>query len=70
VKLIKDTFKTVTLSVGDGANDVSMLLEAHIGIGIYGEEGMQAVQASDYAIGEFKFLYRLLLIHGRWNYLR
>ena len=59
--------KGVTLSVGDGGNDVSMIMEAHIGIGIHGEEGVRAVQASDFAIGEFKFLRRLLLVHGRTN---
>lgn len=59
-----------TLSIGDGGNDVSMILEANIGIGVYGEEGMRAVQASDYAIGEFKILERLLFFHGRVNLLR
>ena len=44
-----------------------MIMEAHLGIGIYGEEGMRAVQASDFAIGEFKFLRRLLFFHGRVN---
>ena len=48
--------KTVTLAVGDGSNDVSMIMEADIGIGIHGEEGMSAVQASDFAIGEFQLL--------------
>ena len=57
----------ITLAVGDGGNDVSMIMEAHLGIGIYGEEGMRAVQASDFAIGEFKFLRRLLFFHGRSN---
>ncbi len=56
---------SITLAIGDGGNDVSMLLESHIGIGIYGEEGNAAVQASDVSIGEFKFLKRLLLFHGR-----
>jgi P-type E1-E2 ATPase len=70
VKTMKDSFGTITLAVGDGANDVSMILEAHVGVGIYGEEGMQAVQASDFAVGEFQYLQRLLLIHGRWNYIR
>lgn len=70
VKLVKDHRKCVTLAIGDGANDVSMILEAQVGIGLYGEEGMQAVQASDYAIGEFKFLWELLFVHGRFNYLR
>ena len=60
----------VTLAIGDGGNDVSMIMEANIGIGIYGEEGMSAVQASDFAIGEFKLLKRLLFIHGRTNLFR
>ena len=60
----------VTLAIGDGGNDVSMILEANIGIGIYGEEGMSAAQASDFAIGEFKLLQRLLFIHGRINLYR
>ena len=70
MKLIKDTSGKVTLSIGDGANDVPMILEAHIGVGLYGEEGIQAVQASDYALGEFRYLWELLLIHGRFNYMR
>ena len=61
---------TVTLAIGDGGNDVSMIMEANIGIGIYGEEGMSAAQASDFAIGEFKLLKRLLFIHGRINLYR
>ena len=59
--------KAVTLAIGDGGNDVSMILEAHVGIGVYGEEGMSAVKASDFAIGEFKHLRRLLFFHGRNN---
>jgi len=71
VRLIKNDDPTaVTLAIGDGANDVSMILEAHIGVGLYGNEGMRAVQASDFALGEFKFLWRLILVHGRLNYLR
>lgn len=58
------------MAIGDGANDVAMILEAHIGVGLYGNEGMRAVQSSDYALGEFQFLWRLLLVHGRWSYLR
>jgi len=60
----------VTLSVGDGANDVPMIQTAHIGVGIHGLEGKQAVNNSDYAIGQFRFLKKLLLVHGRWNYRR
>ena len=71
VKMMKNYDKDgVTLAIGDGGNDVSMIMEAHIGIGIYGEEGMRAVQSGDYAIGEFKILHRLLLFHGRIFYVR
>ncbi|VDM48034.1 unnamed protein product [Toxocara canis] len=71
VDLVKRNKKAVTLSVGDGANDVSMIKTAHIGVGISGgQEGMQAVLASDYSIGQFRYLQRLLLVHGRWSYLR
>ena len=59
-----------TLSVGDGANDVAMIQEAHVGVGIRGEEGVQAVNASDYAIAQFRYLSPLLLKHGRYNYIR
>ncbi|KAJ0409554.1 hypothetical protein ATCC90586_010065 [Pythium insidiosum] len=58
------------LAIGDGANDVGMIQEAHIGVGISGHEGMQAVNASDFAIAQFRFLKRLLLVHGHWNYRR
>ena len=71
VKMMKNYKKnSKTLAIGDGGNDVSMIMEAHIGVGIYGEEGMRAVQSSDYAIGEFQFLRSLLLFHGRTNYIR
>lgn len=60
----------LTLAIGDGGNDVSMIQEAHVGVGISGVEGMQAVRASDFAIGQFRFLERLLLVHGRYNYQR
>uniref|UniRef100_A0A146MAI4 Phospholipid-transporting ATPase n=1 Tax=Lygus hesperus TaxID=30085 RepID=A0A146MAI4_LYGHE len=70
VELIKKNKKAVTLAIGDGANDVSMIKAAHIGIGISGEEGNQAMLASDYSIGQFSFLQRLLLVHGRWSYYR
>lgn len=71
VRLIKnDDPEIITLSIGDGANDVSMIREAHIGIGLYGNEGMSAVQSSDFALGEFKYLWRLLMHHGRLCYLR
>ena len=71
VKMMKNySPNSKTLAIGDGGNDVSMIMEAHIGVGIYGEEGMRAVQSSDYAIGEFRILHSLLLFHGRTNYIR
>ncbi|KAH7515836.1 hypothetical protein FEM48_Zijuj10G0068500 [Ziziphus jujuba var. spinosa] len=68
--LVKKGARKITLSIGDGANDVSMIQAAHVGIGISGQEGMQAVMASDFAIAQFRFLTDLLLVHGRWSYLR
>lgn len=56
----------VIAAVGDGANDVGMIKEAQIGVGISGHEGSAAVVASDYSIAQFSFLARLLLVHGRW----
>uniref|UniRef100_A0A674MXB9 Phospholipid-transporting ATPase n=1 Tax=Takifugu rubripes TaxID=31033 RepID=A0A674MXB9_TAKRU len=70
VELVKKYKKAVTLAIGDGANDVSMIKAAHIGVGISGQEGMQAVLSSDYSFAQFCFLQRLLLVHGRWSYLR
>lgn len=70
VRLAKENGKWVTLSIGDGANDVPMIMEADIGIGVYGKEGTQAIRSSDYAIGQFRFLQRMLLVHGRWGYRR
>ena len=58
---------SVTLAIGDGGNDVSMIMEANVGVGIMGEEGMSAAKASDFSIGEFKLLKRLLFFHGRTN---
>ncbi|KAK4504860.1 hypothetical protein PRZ48_002823 [Zasmidium cellare] len=61
---------SVTLAIGDGANDIAMIQEAQVGIGITGKEGLQAARTSDYAIAQFRFLAKLLLVHGRWNYIR
>lgn len=60
----------VTLAIGDGANDISMILNADVGIGVTGREGLQAARASDYSIARFRFLQKLLLVHGRYNYVR
>uniref|UniRef100_A0AAY4EQL7 Phospholipid-transporting ATPase n=1 Tax=Denticeps clupeoides TaxID=299321 RepID=A0AAY4EQL7_9TELE len=71
VRLLKTSLeKPITLAIGDGANDVSMIQEAHVGIGIMGKEGRQAVRNSDYAIARFKFLSKLLLVHGHFYYIR
>nr|XP_031361928.1 probable phospholipid-transporting ATPase VB [Lonchura striata domestica] len=70
VKLVRRQLKAMTLSIGDGANDVSMIQAANVGIGISGQEGMQAVMASDFAISRFKHLKKLLLVHGHWCYAR
>ncbi|GAV73285.1 E1-E2_ATPase domain-containing protein/HAD domain-containing protein [Cephalotus follicularis] len=69
-RLVKLGTKKTTLAIGDGANDVGMLQEADIGIGISGVEGMQAVMSSDVAIAQFRYLERLLLVHGHWCYRR
>jgi phospholipid-translocating ATPase len=71
VKQIRNKVKkSVTLAIGDGANDIAMIQEAHVGIGITGKEGFQAARISDYSIAQFRFLQKLLLVHGRWNYIR
>lgn len=70
VSMVKNGLDVMTLSIGDGANDVAMIQEADIGVGIAGVEGRQAVMSSDYAIAQFRFLQRLVLVHGRWSYRR
>ncbi|KAE8688963.1 putative phospholipid-transporting ATPase 11 [Hibiscus syriacus] len=69
-RLVKTKTGSTTLAIGDGANDVGMLQEADIGVGISGVEGMQAVMSSDIAIAQFRYLERLLLVHGHWCYRR
>ncbi|KAF7717935.1 Uncharacterized protein PECH_002660 [Penicillium ucsense] len=70
VNMVRHGLNIMGLAIGDGANDVAMIQEADVGVGIAGEEGRQAVMSSDYAIGQFRFLQRLLLVHGRWSYRR
>lgn len=70
VKIVKKRGEWVTLAIGDGANDVSMLKEASVGVGIFGKEGNQAILASDFALPQFSHLQPLLLIHGRYAYSR
>lgn len=70
VDMVREGKDAVTLAVGDGANDVSMIQAANIGVGIAGQEGVQASMASDYAIAQFRFLHKLILVQGHWNYHR
>ncbi len=70
VKGIKTRMRGLTLAIGDGANDVAMITTSHVGIGISGKEGLQAARVADFSIAQFRFLQRLLLVHGRWNYIR
>ncbi|KAI5429285.1 hypothetical protein KIW84_034053 [Lathyrus oleraceus] len=70
VSLVKKRTSDMTLAIGDGANDVSMIQMADVGVGISGQEGRQAVMSSDFAMGQFRFLVPLLLVHGHWNYQR
>jgi phospholipid-transporting ATPase len=70
VKLVKRHLKAILLAIGDGANDVSMIQAAHVGVGISGVEGLQAARSADVAIGQFRYLKKLLLVHGAWSYQR
>ncbi|KAI8963107.1 phospholipid-translocating P-type ATPase [Daldinia sp. FL1419] len=71
VRCIRETVpSSLTLAIGDGSNDIAMIQASHVGIGISGREGLQAARVADYSIAQFRFLQRLLLVHGRWMYLR
>ncbi|KAI8364585.1 hypothetical protein BD560DRAFT_402805 [Blakeslea trispora] len=70
VKCVKKFDTSILLAIGDGANDVSMIQAAHVGIGISGVEGLQAARSADFAISQFRFLKKLLLVHGAWAYQR
>lgn len=62
--------RPMTAAIGDGANDVSMIQEAHVGIGIFGKEGRNAARSSDFCFAKFKYLKRALLVHGYLYYTR
>ena len=68
--LLRQRRAGVTLAIGDGANDVGMIQAADVGVGVAGNEGMQAVMAADVSVARFRFLVDLLLVHGRWSYRR
>ena len=71
VRLVKKSkLKPLTAAIGDGANDVSMIQEAHVGLGIFGKEGRNAARSADFAFAKFKFAKRLLLVHGYLYYTR
>uniref|UniRef100_A0A1I8FPR1 PhoLip_ATPase_C domain-containing protein n=1 Tax=Macrostomum lignano TaxID=282301 RepID=A0A1I8FPR1_9PLAT len=71
VRYVREALPTaVTLAIGDGANDVPMIQESHVGVGLKGKEGLQAAAASDYALAQFRFLKKLLFVHGAWSYHR
>ncbi|QPG77088.1 hypothetical protein FOA43_004487 [Brettanomyces nanus] len=70
VQLVKEKLEVMTLAIGDGSNDVAMIQAANVGVGIAGEEGTQAAMSSDYAIAQFRYLTRLVIVHGRWSYKR
>jgi len=71
VTLVKRNVQgAVTLAIGDGANDVAMIQAAHVGVGISGQEGMQAANSADFSVGQFRFLTELLFVWGRNAYRR
>jgi P-type E1-E2 ATPase len=70
VRFVKRQLGLIVLAIGDGGNDVGMIEEANIGVGIIGKEGNSAAAVSDFSIGQFRFLDRLVLHHGRWFYWR
>lgn len=70
VRLIQKHTGKRTCAVGDGGNDVSMIQQADAGIGIEGLEGKQASLAGDFSIPQFKYIAKLLVVHGRRSYKR
>jgi phospholipid-transporting ATPase len=70
VRLVRDGEGAICLAIGDGANDVAMIQAAHVGVGIFGQEGSQAARSADYAIRMFRHLRRLLSVHGRYALVR
>lgn len=69
-ELVRNHGRQICLAIGDGANDVGMIQKANIGVGISGIEGQQAAMSADFSIAQFRFLEKLLLVHGAWCYRR
>ena len=70
VQILQKHTQRVILAIGDGANDVGMIVQANVGVGIYGQEGTRAIQAADYGLVNFQSLWKLLFVHGHWSYIR
>ncbi len=68
-RLVKKNIKAITLAIGDGANDVSMIQAANLGVGISGMEGLQAARAADYAIAQFRFLKVWMRVKWEWEFM-
>lgn len=62
VEMVKKQVKVITLAIGDGANDVGMIQTAHVGVGISGNEGLQAANSSDYSIAQVSTCILSILI--------
>ncbi|CAG9785399.1 unnamed protein product [Diatraea saccharalis] len=71
VKLVKECpQRPLTAAIGDGANDISMIQEAHVGFGIFGREGHHAARCADFAFTKFSMLKKIILVLGHWYYQR
>lgn len=65
VRIMSQEQNITSLAIGDGGNDVAMIQESHVGIGIFGKEGKQAALSSDFSIEEFSHIKNLMFWHGR-----
>lgn len=70
IHLVKTHHKVVCLAVGDGSNDVNMLMEANIGVALDSKDSQRAIQSANYVVPEFRHIWKLMFVHGRWNYIR
>lgn len=65
--MVKKQVKVITLAIGDGANDVGMIQTAHVGVGISGNEGLQAANSSDYSIAQVSTMAGVYTKRGKHN---